>query len=84
MQLTPARSSCPTRGQPAKHILRYLEGTSNVGLTYSKQPKELANRLYGYVDADHALDSDDHKSVGGYVLMLAVQQSPGPATRSRS
>jgi hypothetical protein len=56
--------------EAAKHILRYLKGTSNVGLTYSKQPAELANVLFGYVDADHASDSDDHKSVGGYVLML--------------
>jgi hypothetical protein len=60
----------PAHIHAAKHILRYLKGTSNVGLTYSKQPKELANRLYGYVDADHASDSDDRKSVGGYVLML--------------
>ena len=54
----------------AKHILRYLKGTSNVGLTYTKQPRQLVNRLYGYVDADHASDADDRKSVGGYVLML--------------
>jgi hypothetical protein len=60
----------PAHIHAAKHILRYLKGTSNVGLTYSKHPKELANRLYGYVDADHASDSDDSKSVGGYVLML--------------
>jgi hypothetical protein len=60
----------PAHINRAKHILRYLKGTSNVGLTYTKQPKQLANRLYGYVDADHASDSDDRKSVGGYVLML--------------
>jgi hypothetical protein len=60
----------PAHITAAKHILRYLKATSNVGLTYSKQPKELANRLYGFVDADHASDSDDRKSVGGYVLML--------------
>jgi hypothetical protein len=60
----------PSHIAAAKHILRYLKGTSDVGLTYSKQPKELANQLYGFVDADHASDSDDRKSVGGYVLML--------------
>ncbi len=37
----------PAHIHAAKHILRYLKGTSNVGLTYSKQPKEVANRLYG-------------------------------------
>jgi hypothetical protein len=60
----------PAHIDAAKHILRYLKGTSNVGLTYSKQPKDLANKLIGFVDADHASDSDDRKSVGGYVLML--------------
>lgn len=57
--------------EAAKHILRYLKGTKNVGITYSKQCDEkLANKLFGYVDADHASDADDRKSVGGYVLML--------------
>ena len=61
----------PRHMEAAKHIVRYLKGTSKVGLTYSKQTQpELVNRLYGYVDADHASDSDDRRSVGGYVLML--------------
>lgn len=60
----------PRHMEAAKRIVRYLRGTSRVGLTYSKQPAELANRLFGYVDADHASDADDRKSVGGYVLML--------------
>ena len=60
----------PRHMEAAKHIVRYLKATSHVGLTYSKQPPQLANRLYGYVDADHASDADDRKSVGGYVLML--------------
>jgi hypothetical protein len=33
--------------EAAKHILRYLKGTSHVGLTYSKQPAKLANILLG-------------------------------------
>jgi hypothetical protein len=60
----------PRHMEAAKHIVRYLKGTSHVGLKYSKQTPELANKLFGYVDADHASDSDDRKSVGGYVLML--------------
>jgi hypothetical protein len=57
--------------ESAKHILRYLKGTKDIGITYSRQtdPK-LANKLIGWVDADHAADVDDRKSVGGYVLML--------------
>ncbi len=38
----------------AKHILRYLRTTRKAKLTYSKQPVNMANVLYGYVDADHA------------------------------
>ena len=49
----------------AKHILRYLKGTANVGLTYGGSNKCSANTLYGYVDADHAGCADDRRSVGG-------------------
>ena len=57
--------------EAAKHVLRYLKATKDVGITYSKQADEkTANKLFGYVDADHASDLDDRKSVGGYVLML--------------
>jgi hypothetical protein len=42
----------------------------DIGLVYSKRPDEEANKLFGYVDADHATDKDDRKSVGGHVLML--------------
>jgi hypothetical protein len=54
----------------AKHILRYLRTTREAKLTYSKQPINMANVLYGYVDADHAGSPEDRKSVGGYVLLL--------------
>jgi hypothetical protein len=57
--------------EAAKHVLRYLKATKDVGITYSKQTDDRqANKLFGYVDADHASDVDDRKSVGGYVLML--------------
>ena len=55
----------------AKHVLRYLKATRDKKLTYRKQEDPAcANKLYGYVDADHAGSHDDRKSVGGYVLML--------------
>ena len=61
----------PRHVEAAKHVLRYLKGTKDVGITYSKQADEsMANKLFGYVDADHASDADDRKSVGGYVLLL--------------
>jgi hypothetical protein len=54
----------------AKQVLRYLKGTKDAKLTYSKQRPEMANVLYGYVDANHAGSPEDRKSVSGYVLML--------------
>jgi hypothetical protein len=60
----------PSHFQAAKHILRYLKATKNEKIVYRKQNPSMANRLYGFVDADHAGSHDDRKSVGGYVLML--------------
>jgi Reverse transcriptase (RNA-dependent DNA polymerase) len=54
----------------AKHILRYMKGTLDYGLTYGRAKDGLQNCLYGYVDADHAACPDDRKSVAGYAIML--------------
>ena len=59
-----------THLKAAKHILRYLKTTKEEKLTYTKQPECMANKLYGFVDADHASNPEDRKSVGGYVLFL--------------
>ena len=47
-----------------KHILRYLAGTVNYGLLYSKDSP------IGYSDADWARKLDDHKSKSGYVFKV--------------
>ena len=60
----------PSHFKAAKHILRYLRTTKHEKITYRRQSNGMANRLYGFVDADHAGSHDDRKSVGGYVLML--------------
>ena len=60
----------PTHIEAAKHVLCYLKGSSTVGITYGNAPEGNANVLFGYVDADHAGDKDDRKSVGGYLMML--------------
>jgi len=60
----------PTHVEAAKHILRYLKGTKGEGISYGNAAPGLENVLFGYVDADHAGDKDDRKSVGGYVMML--------------
>ena len=50
-----------------KRILRYLKGTSNLGLLYREDtPAEIT----GYSDADWASDVGDRKSTSGYVFLL--------------
>lgn len=51
--------------QAVKRILRYLKGTLNHGLVFSK-PKELL--LTGYANADWASDPDDRKSTSGFCV----------------
>ena len=50
----------------AKRVLRYLKGTSTLGITYRPPPM----RLMGYSDADWAGDMDTRRSTTGYVVML--------------
>jgi hypothetical protein len=55
-----------THMQAAKRILRYLQGTKMLGITYG-----LGNsKLHGYADADYAGDINDAKSTGGYVFLM--------------
>ena len=60
----------PTHVEAAKHVLRYLKGTRESGISYGRADDGMENVLYGYCDADHAGDKDDRKSVGGYIMML--------------
>lgn len=54
--------------QAAKRVLRYLKGTSDLGLIYSKT---IDCKLVGYVDADWANDPVDKKSFTGYAFTYA-------------
>jgi len=57
-----------------KRILRYLAGTKNLGITYSKNldhdQLSTLNLFYGYADAAYA-NSDDLKSTSGYVFLAS-------------
>ena len=48
-----------------KHLLRYLRGTSDMGLFYSKVPKL---ELLGYTDAGYLSDPHKARSESGYVF----------------
>lgn len=52
----------------AKHILRYIHGTTDLKLLYQKQ--ESAAVLVGYADADWGGDKNDGKSTSGYVFKV--------------
>jgi hypothetical protein len=57
-----------------KRILRYLAGTKNLGITYTKPSTNLANPnnnyIHGFADAAFA-NYDDHKSTSGYVFLAS-------------
>ena len=60
-------SSAPTRRHwnDIKHILRYLKGTFDMGLFYSKESKQ---QLLGYADARYLSDPHKARSQTGYVF----------------
>ena len=47
----------------AKHVLRYLKGTQNMGHNYNNDEKLLI-----YCDSDWGSDSSDRKSITGYIV----------------
>jgi len=54
----------------AKTVLRYLKGTSDVGLVFPRRSKsrEESDVLVGYTDSDFAGDRADRKSQGGFIF----------------
>jgi hypothetical protein len=51
-----------------KWIFRYLKGTAEHGILFSRQPG--TNSVIGYVDANYAGDVDDRRSTTGYLFTL--------------
>jgi len=60
----------PTAGQRtvAKGAVRYLRGTSSMGISYGGE--NAGRGLEGYVDSDFAGDKDDRKGTSGMGFML--------------
>nr|GFA49511.1 uncharacterized mitochondrial protein AtMg00810-like [Tanacetum cinerariifolium] len=56
--------------QTVKRILRYIKGTINYGLIYTKYHK--GDLITGYSDSNHARDMEDRRSTGGNVFYLKM------------
>lgn len=55
-----------------KHVMRYLRGTSDFGITYKVgKPGTDGLNFHGYCDSDWAGDEDDRRSTSGYILLAA-------------
>lgn len=60
----------------AKQVLRYLKGTSTMGIVWGKDPASHRESDYGpfgivgYADSSYAGDIDDRKSITGYCFFL--------------
>ena len=61
----------PRRIHPvaAKHVMRYLKGTIDYGLTYTRDQDF---RLYGYIDSDWAGCIPDRNSTSGGCFSLGL------------
>lgn len=61
----------PTEEQwvTVKHVLRYLKGTANKGLTFRRSTENLGIKAYS--DADWAADASDRRSTTGYCVSLS-------------
>ena len=55
--------------QAAKRVLRYLQGSQDLHLTYQRG-NESTGTIQGYSDADFAA-GEDRKSISGYIFILA-------------
>jgi len=53
-----------------KHLLHYLHGTRDRGITYHKYDIHGLNQIYAFVDADYAGDKELRKSRSGYIVMM--------------
>jgi len=53
-----------------KWILRYIEGTMDVGLVFKKDVIG-KQECIEYVDSDYATDLDKRRSTTGYMLILS-------------
>lgn len=65
----------------AKRVLRYLKGTKNLGVRYTKEKKQ--EGIDAYADADYAGDSDRH-SYSGSVFLIQGGAVSWQSTKQRT
>ena len=58
---------------PLKRILKYLKGTTNIGILYKLDG---ADKCVGYSDADWAGYTSDRRSTSGYIFMFGACGGP--------
>ncbi|CAM8982760.1 unnamed protein product [Rhodiola kirilowii] len=63
--------SCPgeKHWEGMKYLLKYLAGTTDIGLMFAKHGSE--HDLYGYVDSDFASNKDNRKSITSFFYTWA-------------
>ena len=66
MRLALSKIHLDDMSYPFKHILRYLKGTSDVGIVLKTVN---SYRLEGYADADFANDLTDPRSTSGFIFV---------------
>ena len=69
-----ASNPSPAHHRAAKHVLRYLRGTADIGLTYTggeKTDRDINITIEMWTDADWGGDLTDRKSTTGYVVKVA-------------
>ena len=54
--------------QAVKRVLRYIKGTTELGISYQKGGEE---KLAAYTDSNYAGDTEDRKSTSGYAFLLS-------------
>ena len=67
-----AYTSNPSRDHHValRHLLHYLHGTRDRGITYHGNDVHGINQIYGFVDADYAGDRDTRRSRSGFIIMM--------------
>ncbi|KAG7554412.1 Integrase catalytic core [Arabidopsis suecica] len=64
-----------SHGAAMKQCLRYVKGTTTLGLAYERSTSKIP-KLVGYSDSSHNVDQDDGKSTTGHVFYLGESSSP--------